>query len=128
MEVITDNALGLPTCFAPHPFSMSEIKASTTISKHPADKAPLNVTKRGQQFYMDFGFMQASTEDYSRPDNSKDRVVTSYDGYNSYLVVVDEISRYVWVFLTQSKEPPLDIINAFLAQYGNKDGGLIRND
>ncbi len=65
---------------------------------------------------------------YSRPDKSKDLVVTSYDGCNSYLVVINKISCYVCVFLTQSKEPPLDIVTAFLVQYGNTDDGLVQTD
>ena len=78
--------------------------------------------------YLDFGFLRASTDDYSRPDKEKDRVVLSYDGFNSYLLAVDEISKYVWVFLTKSKEPPIDIIKLFLTKHGHKDGGLIRTD
>jgi hypothetical protein len=54
---------------------------------------------------MDYGFMRASTSDYTRRDKSKDRVVQSYDGYSSYLLIVDEATRFVWVFLTNSKSP-----------------------
>ena len=77
---------------------------------------------------MDFGFMRASTSDYSRRDRAKDRVVFSYDGFSSYLLIVDEASRYVWVFLTASKSPPIDIVKEFLTQHGHKDGGCIRTD
>ena len=49
---------------------------------------------------MDFGFMRASSSDYSRRDKTKDRVVLSYDGFSLYLLIVDEASRYIWVFLT----------------------------
>jgi len=77
---------------------------------------------------MDFGFMRSSSSDYSRRDKSKDRVVFSYDGFSSYLLIVDEASRYVWVFLTNSKSPPIDIVKEFLTQHGHKDGGCIRTD
>jgi hypothetical protein len=43
--------------------------------------------------------MQASALDYSRPDKMKDRVVCSYDGYSSFLLVIDEASRFDWIFL-----------------------------
>jgi hypothetical protein len=33
-----------------------------------------------------------------------------------------------WVFLTQSKDPPIDIVRAFLALHGHSDGGCIRTD
>jgi hypothetical protein len=77
---------------------------------------------------MDFGFMRASASDYSRPDKTKDCVVHSYDGFSSYLLVIDEASRYVWIFLTASKEPPTAIIKAFLAQHGHADGGCVGTD
>jgi hypothetical protein len=72
--------------------------------------------------------MRASTSDYSHCDKTKDRVVFSYDGFSSYLLIVDEASRYIWVFLTHSKSPPLDIISEFLQQHGHKEGGCIRTD
>jgi hypothetical protein len=52
----------------------------------------------------------------------------SYDGYSSYLLIVDETSCFVWVFLTNSKSPPIDIIKVFLTQHGHDDGGCIRTD
>ena len=56
------------------------------------------------------------------------RVVWLYDGFTSYLLVVDEASRYAWVFLTATKEPPLDIVSEFLQHHGHEDGGCIRTD
>jgi hypothetical protein len=77
---------------------------------------------------MDFGFMRASTSNYSWQDKTRDRVVLSYDGFSAYLLIIDEASRYVWVFLTNSKSPPLDIIEEFLTQHGHKEGGCICTD
>ena len=77
---------------------------------------------------MDFGFIQASTSDYSKPNPKRDRVVKSFDGYSSYLLIVDEALRYVWVFLCQSKEPPIDYASAFLKTHGLDSGGVIRCD
>ena len=88
----------------------------------------MKFNKRGQRFYFDFGFIRASNNDFSRPTETKDRIVESYDGYNSYLLIVDEISKYCWIFLTKSKEPPIELTKLFLRQYGNKDGGKIRCD
>jgi hypothetical protein len=68
---------------------------------------------------MDFGFMRASTSNFSKPNKKDDRVVLSYDGFSSYLLIVDEASRFVWVFLTGTKEPPLDIVDAFLSRFGH---------
>ncbi len=55
-------------------------------------------------------------------------MVLSYDGFSSYLLIVDEASRFVWVCLTSTKEPPLDIVDAFLSQFGHAHGGSIRTD
>ncbi len=52
----------------------------------------------------------------------------SYDGYSLYLLIVDESSCFVWVFLTKSKSPPIDIINEFLTQHSCDDGGYTRTD
>jgi hypothetical protein len=77
---------------------------------------------------MDFGFMRASSSDYRKPNPKTDWVVQSWDGYLSYLLIVDEASCFMWIFLTKSKEPPLDIINSFLRKFGHEDGGSIHSD
>ena len=76
---------------------------------------------------MDFGFMRSSTSDYKKPNKQTNRVVLSYDGYSAYLIIVDGTSRRLWVFLTQSKEPPLNIVQAFMTKFGI-GGGLVRTD
>ncbi len=72
--------------------------------------------------------MRALSLDYQRPNKRTDRVIASWDGYSSYLLVVNEASRYIWVFLTKSKEPPLDIINTFLDHCGHELCGSICTD
>ncbi len=46
----------------------------------------------------------------------------------AYLLIVDEASRYVWIFLTNSKSPPINIIEEFLTSHGHEEGGCIRTD
>ncbi len=84
----------------------------------------------GARFYMDFGFIRASSDDYQRPNTRSDRIVDSHDGYNSYLLIVDNKSSMTWVFLTKSKSPPLEIICLFLRTFGRDKnvGGFIRCD
>jgi hypothetical protein len=77
---------------------------------------------------MDFGFIRASATDLLRPKSNEDRVVESFDGFNSYLLVVDELSKYSWIFLTKSKEPPIDLTKIFMKEFANDDGGKIRVD
>ncbi len=81
-----------------------------------------------QRFYMDFGFMRASSSDYGGQDKSQARVIKSWDGYSLYLLIVDEASCFLWVFLMKSKEPPLDIVETFLGRFGHVDGGVVRTD
>jgi hypothetical protein len=76
---------------------------------------------------MDFGFMRSSTSDYKKPNKQTDRVVLSFDGYSAYLIIIDGTSRRLWVFLTQSKDPPLNIIRAFMTKFGI-GGGLVCTD
>jgi hypothetical protein len=66
--------------------------------------------------------------DFSCPNLATDWVVPSLDGFNSYLLIVDELSSYCWVFLCSSKEPPINEISAFLNIFGQDNGGIIRCD
>jgi hypothetical protein len=36
---------------------------------------PNKVAERGRRFYMDYGFVRASNEDFDRPTKKKDRVI-----------------------------------------------------
>ena len=77
---------------------------------------------------MDYGFMQASTSDFSCPDPKRDRIVESFNGYISYLLIVNEASRRAWVFLCTSNKPPIAYESDFLRINGHKEGGVIRCD
>jgi hypothetical protein len=74
---------------------------------------------------MDFGFMRASAWNFLHPYKTKDHMVYSYNGFSSYLVIVDEACCYVWVSFTTSKDPPLDLIAKFLTQHGHENGRCI---
>ena len=128
LHVLPKNATGLPPTFRAHPLRFIDHKVRATIRKCRSRKVATKATKPGQCFYVDFGFMRASTSDYSRPTPTTDRVVTSIDGFNSYLLVVDKFSRYMWIFLCKSKEPPIDEMSAFLSTFGLQEGGVIRCD
>ncbi len=56
-------------------------------------------------------------------------MVECFEGYLAYLIIVDKCSRYVWVFLRKLKEPPVNLIKAFLAIHrSHQVGGAIRTD
>jgi hypothetical protein len=83
------------------------------------------MTESRRRFYIDYGFMWVSSSNYSRPDKKTGRVVLSYDGFSSYLLIIDEATCYIWCFLTKSKEPPTDLLDAFFSCFGHELGGSV---
>jgi hypothetical protein len=67
---------------------------------------------------MDFGFIRASSVNYRPPKITSNRVVDSYDGYSSYLLIVEDKSSMSWILLTKSKIPPVEIVRLFLRTFG----------
>ncbi len=128
LDLLPGQVNGIPLDFQSHPFHYIDLKEQALIKKCPAQKSAVRTSECKRQFYMDFGFMRSSTSNYACPNKSTDRVVSSYDGYTSYLLIIDEASRMAWVFLTKSKDPPLDIVRAFLTLHGHSDGGCVRTD
>ncbi len=114
--------------FECHPFRFIDYKEQARTRKHVAQRSALRTTERKRHFCMDYGFMRSSTLDYSCPQKGTTRVVRSYDGFTSYLLIINEASRYTWVFITATKEPPLDIFSEFLQHHGHEDGGCICTD
>jgi hypothetical protein len=128
LTMLPGKVTGIPSEFHYHPFRFLDFKEQARIRKQAAQRTAVRTGEARRRFYMDYGFMRASSLDYRKPNPKTDRVVQSWDGYSSYLLIVDEASRFMWVFLTKSKEPPLDIINSFLRKFGHDDGGSIRSD
>ena len=83
----------------------------------PSRISQLQAKVPGQLFHMDFGFVRGS--DYKRKDKSG-KLITSIDGYRSYLIIVDSATGYMWVLLTKTKDPPLQYVRDFLSKHGNK--------
>jgi dUTP pyrophosphatase len=63
---------------------------------------------------MDFGFVRGS--DWKRIDTDG-KLVTSIDGYRSYLLIIDKKTRYSYIFLTKTKKPPLQQVRGILMKY-----------
>jgi hypothetical protein len=98
------------------------------MRKQPANKSAVKSWRPGQHYFVDFGFLHSSTSEYSHPNPATDQIVTSADGFNCYLLVVDGFSCYAWVFLCSSKEPPIDKMLAFLRVFGLAKGGVLHWD
>jgi hypothetical protein len=83
---------GTPTVFEYHLFCYVDFKEQAYICKQAAQQTAKCIPMCGVEFYMDFGFLGSSTENYKRPNKATDRIVLSYDGYSSRLVMVDDAS------------------------------------
>jgi hypothetical protein len=129
LDQLPANAIGLPANFEWHPFRFIDFKEQARIRRLPAGRDPNKVSERGQRFYMDYGFVRASNdEDFDWPTKKKDRVIESFDGFSSYLLIVDEVSKHSWIFLTKTKDPPIGLTKIFMREYCNADEGFIRCD
>jgi len=95
-----------------HPESMLDAEVDPEEPVDPRD-IPAPDLQPGQMFQMDMGFVRGSG--YSTKDEDGRRI-TSLDGYNSYLIIVDRKTRRHWVFLTKSKSPPIQFCQQFLQQ------------
>ena len=71
----------------------------------------------GQHFHLDFGFVRGSS--FKLPTaNGEGPTITSVDGKNSYCLIVDRATRHIWVFLSNSKEPPIEPVRMVLRKFG----------
>ena len=70
----------------------------------------------GQHFALDWGFMRGS----SWSDKKDDKLITSIDGMRCYCVIVDKATRYTWVILSSSKDPPVDAVRQVLKKFRSK--------
>jgi hypothetical protein len=82
-----------------------------------SDKAHLLSSTR---FHLDFGFLRSLSADFGVSVGNC--VVTSYDGNNTYLIILCTKAHHTWVFCQASKSPPIFIIENFLALNGLKTG------
>ena len=65
LDVLPSNVTGLTLVFECHPFCFVNFKEQARIRKQAAQRSAVHTTDCRRCFYMDFGFMQASTSDYS---------------------------------------------------------------
>jgi hypothetical protein len=93
LDMLSCRVTGIPSVFRYRPFHYINHKEHVSIKKQPAQRSAVRTLECKRHFYMDFGFMRSSTSDYTHPNRSTDRVVSSYDGYTSYLLVINEASR-----------------------------------
>ena len=105
-----------------HPVHNCKICSDAQACKNPmGHTTSVDHLLPGSQFHLDFGFMHASSQSFVKLIGAT-RVVNTYDGYNSYLLITYAKTRYTWVFLTATKEPPTKLVNTFFDTNGFKTG------
>ncbi len=109
LDCLPANATGISSVFEHPPFHFIDFKAQAGICKQVVQWSAVRTIEQKCRFYMDFGFMRASASNLSHADKSKDRMVFSYNGFSSCLLMVDKASRCIWVFLMKSKDPPINM-------------------
>ena len=91
----------------------SSTKSRATMKNSVQPKEKYHV---GQHLHMDFGFLRGSAFSAKNKDG---KLITSIDGFRSYLIIVDRATRYKWIFLTTTRHPPIKEINSILSKYTN---------
>jgi len=89
-------------------------KQVNTCPETRIDDIIMPSTFPGQHFHMDFGFVRGSGFSHETIDG---RTITSIDGFNSYLIVIDRCTRFTWIFLTTTKDPPIQQAQALLQKF-----------
>jgi hypothetical protein len=95
LDLLPGNVTGIPPDFHYHPICFLDWKEEARIQKQAALQTAERTTEIKRRSYMDFGFMRASTSNFSQPSKKHDRVMLSYDGYSSYLLIINKASRYI---------------------------------
>ena len=124
LDLLPGHVIGTPPVFEYRPFRSIDFKEQAYIRKQAAQCIAERIPTCGAEFFMDFAFIWASTQDYKRPNKTTDRIGTSYDGYSPHLIIVDSASCQGWAFLMKSKEPPLDILSVFMKKFGIGNGSF----
>jgi hypothetical protein len=80
LDLMPGNVTGIPPGFHYHPFRFLDWKEEARVQKQAASKLAERTKDICWRFYVDFGFMHASSFDYQQINKATDRVVASWDG------------------------------------------------
>jgi hypothetical protein len=117
LDVLSQHVISTPSFFKYHPFCHINFKEQAYICKQAARQFTKQIQLCGTAFFMDFGFMRASANNYKCLNETMDKVVLSY-GNN---VLTSSLStapptKY-GVSSPSQKEPPLNILSPFMANF-----------
>ncbi len=91
LDMLPGNVTGIPPGFQYLPFWCIDWKEEAQIQKQAALRLAERTTECKWRYYMDFGFMRASTSTFAQPAKKNDRVVLSYDGFLLYLLITGDM-------------------------------------
>jgi hypothetical protein len=128
LDLPPGNVTGIPSSFHYHPFCFLDWKEEAQIKKQAAQQPSEQTTESQRCFYIDYNFMWPLSLNYFRPDKTTNRVVLSYNGFSSYLLIVDKATSYIWCFLTKTKEPLTNFLDAFFSRFSHELGGSVCTD
>jgi dUTP pyrophosphatase len=124
MSIIHQHVKGVPKLRKNHFYSCAACLAKNIKKVHIGEKKqyvkdpnatkPGSNCKPGEHLHMDFGFVRGS--DWKKKDQDG-KTVTSIDGNRSYLLIIDRATRYIWIFLTKTKHPPVSQVMGFLKRF-----------
>ena len=116
-----------PTCMSGKLTTKRKYKGKPTIPKqiNDHDEDICEATPKGspgQHFHIDFGFVKGK-------DDDNRTVHTSIDGYNCYVLIIDRVTRFTWVFLAKNKRPPVETIRQILVKFKSEnENRTVRTD
>ena len=82
------------------------------------DEIHLPDAEPGQHFHIDFGFARGSEFSLKLASG---RTITSIDGKNAYLLIADRKTRMLWIYVCNTKTPPVDQVKMILNKFGSKN-------
>jgi len=72
LGVLPQHVLSTPPVFEYHPFRSIDFKEQSYIRKQAAQRTAERVPNCGIELFMDFSFIQSSTDNYKRPNKQTD--------------------------------------------------------
>ena len=121
-------ATGVPTlkqlAFHRCPSCWINIKKDTGASiKYNRVKQQLveKCIRPGQHLHMDFSFFRGSA---FKDNDDQGHLITSIDGFRSYLIIFDWVTRYKCLFLTSTKHPPIQEVYSIIKKFHPSLHGL----
>ena len=126
MQKVHQSVLGVPQLKANKFYSCASCNSAKFRKKHigPTKRCARKLPSKdpfyevGQHLHADFGFVRGS--DWSKRVDHDNKLVTSLDHYRGYCLVIDRKSRYIWIFLSKTKHPPVDQMRGLLEQLKSK--------